>query len=384
MVQFRVEGVLVTGNFSVAPDGTTTIISNTNADVVITPHGTGNFEWSGANSSLSDLGALSLGGDITLVGGGSILTDSNGDIALAPHGTGYITASSKQAITGGGLSTAWVANSLSMGHDPATHVSWIQGGATAAGTLQLNPQGGLTVVGGTGVGSHSLGTGDVVFNNKIEVDGYSYLDGLVLLGSAIKFGVNQQIYGDSTVGYFYPYLTTQTAYCMGFGLGSLSNTLLIAERGDETGFDWQVPQQTTPTLAICGAVRNTTHIGLLAHDDTDFTIDSLTLTTKFKSGIKHNVTTVNAATYDLLASDYILHVTYTATAAVTSLTLPSAQCVDGRVIYFADAGGNAGANNITFDTEGSETINGSATHVVSTNYGKGMIYSDGSNWFIGA
>lgn len=97
--------------------------------------------------------------------------------------------------------------------------------------------------------------------------------------------------------------------------------------------------------------------------------------------IFRHITTVNAATYDLLASDDILNVTYTATGAVTSLTLPTAQCVAGRTIVIKDAGGNAGTNNITIDTEGSETIDGAATEVISSNYDSVTLYSDGSNWF---
>lgn len=98
------------------------------------------------------------------------------------------------------------------------------------------------------------------------------------------------------------------------------------------------------------------------------------------------VTTVNAATYDLLTTDSILHVTYTGTGAVTSLTLPTAQCNgsedDGRIITIKDAGGNATTNNITIDTQGSETIDGSATLVISTDYDSADIYCENSNWFI--
>lgn len=100
------------------------------------------------------------------------------------------------------------------------------------------------------------------------------------------------------------------------------------------------------------------------------------------TGKKVGVTTVNAATYDLLVTDYILNVTYTTTGAVTSLTLPSAQVVSGRVIIVKDAGGNAGTNNITIDTGGLETIDGVATATISTNYASVTLYSDGSNWFI--
>jgi len=95
-----------------------------------------------------------------------------------------------------------------------------------------------------------------------------------------------------------------------------------------------------------------------------------------------NITTVAAATYDLLSTDYILYVTYTATGAVTSLTLPTAQVVEGRVIIIKDGGGNSGTNSITIDTEGAETIDGSATAVVATNYNSINLFCDGTNWLI--
>jgi len=98
--------------------------------------------------------------------------------------------------------------------------------------------------------------------------------------------------------------------------------------------------------------------------------------------LKQGVTIVNAATYDLLTTDLLLHVTYTGTGAVTSLTLPTAQVEIGRVITIKDAGGSAGTNNITIDTEGAETIDGEDTYVINGNYDGITIYSDGSDWFI--
>ena len=95
-----------------------------------------------------------------------------------------------------------------------------------------------------------------------------------------------------------------------------------------------------------------------------------------------NVTTVNVATYDLLITDYILHVIYTITGAVTSLTLPTAQTTAGRTIVIKDAGLTAGTNNITIDTEGSEKIDGANTLVINSNGSSISLYSDGIGWFI--
>lgn len=94
-----------------------------------------------------------------------------------------------------------------------------------------------------------------------------------------------------------------------------------------------------------------------------------------------NITIVNAVTYDLLVTDNLLHVIYTTTGAVTSLTLLTFQMQLGRIIVINDGGGNAGTNNITIDTEGSETIDGAATLVISADNDSVELYSDGVNWF---
>jgi hypothetical protein len=96
---------------------------------------------------------------------------------------------------------------------------------------------------------------------------------------------------------------------------------------------------------------------------------------------KVNVTTVNAATYSTLTTDFILHVTYTATGTV-AITLPTAQVEDGRILVVKDAGGNAGTNNITISTQGSETIDGSATATINSDYSAINLYSNGTNWYI--
>ena len=102
---------------------------------------------------------------------------------------------------------------------------------------------------------------------------------------------------------------------------------------------------------------------------------------RINGGITRKVTTVAAATYDLLITDDIVHVAYTTTAAVTSFTLPTAQAIAGRTISIKDADGNASVNNITIDTEGAETIDGAATLVMATDDQAVTLYSDGTNWF---
>ena len=95
---------------------------------------------------------------------------------------------------------------------------------------------------------------------------------------------------------------------------------------------------------------------------------------------KVNVSPVAAATYSLSATDYILSVGYTATGTV-AITIPTDQCVSGRIIEIKDSGGNASANNITI-TPQAETIDGDATSIISANYNSVSLYSDGSSWFV--
>lgn len=87
---------------------------------------------------------------------------------------------------------------------------------------------------------------------------------------------------------------------------------------------------------------------------------------------------VSAAT-TVNEDDYIIGVD-TTSAAVT-VTIPTALMEDGRVLIINDEGGNAGTNNITVATGGSEKVDGAATGSITTDYGTLALYSDGSNWY---
>ena len=94
-----------------------------------------------------------------------------------------------------------------------------------------------------------------------------------------------------------------------------------------------------------------------------------------------NTTNITSSTYDLSGSDFILNCDYTSTGEITSLTLPTSQCVNGRVIHIKDTGGDASSHNVTIDTEGAEKINGMDTFEINVNYTSVSLYSNGSNWF---
>jgi hypothetical protein len=83
-----------------------------------------------------------------------------------------------------------------------------------------------------------------------------------------------------------------------------------------------------------------------------------------------------SATSSITVSDYCIRCVQT--GAIT-LTLPSKTSNSGQVLIFKDALGNAGTNNVTIAGDGSDTIDGSGTYVISHN-GEGVNFiCDGVN-----
>lgn len=89
--------------------------------------------------------------------------------------------------------------------------------------------------------------------------------------------------------------------------------------------------------------------------------------------------TTKTGAYTTTANDFIVGVD--TTGGAVTITLGSAAVAAGKVVIINDEGGNAGINNITIATEGSETIDGSATTTISTDNATVRLYSDGTNWF---
>ena len=88
---------------------------------------------------------------------------------------------------------------------------------------------------------------------------------------------------------------------------------------------------------------------------------------------------VTGAAYTAKAGDQVVGVNR---AGVVTVTLPTAEVRPGRIYTVKDEPGAASTNNITVATDGSETIDGSATKVMATDCEARSFYSDGSNWFI--
>jgi len=90
-----------------------------------------------------------------------------------------------------------------------------------------------------------------------------------------------------------------------------------------------------------------------------------------------NATTDQLGLAGIYADTGTAGATLTLSTALLAFGTPSAP----HKFTVFDEGGNAGTNNIIIDTEGSETINGSATIAINSNNGAIDFYTDGTNYF---
>ncbi len=91
------------------------------------------------------------------------------------------------------------------------------------------------------------------------------------------------------------------------------------------------------------------------------------------------VRTAVSGNYTILASDYLI--AYTSTASSYTATLPAASSGNaGQLWIIKDESGGAATHPITIATSGGN-IDGVSSKVISTNYGSMRIYSNGTNYF---
>ena len=105
------------------------------------------------------------------------------------------------------------------------------------------------------------------------------------------------------------------------------------------------------------------------------TAPTATLQIEGDVAFKRTATAVSAST----AGETIIGVTDT--AAPRTITLATADTVEGQVMIIKDESGAAGTNNITVATQAAETIDGVASVDITVNHGVLRVYSDGTNWF---
>lgn len=89
--------------------------------------------------------------------------------------------------------------------------------------------------------------------------------------------------------------------------------------------------------------------------------------------------TVADAAYPILTTDYLI--AYTSLTSGRTATLPTAVGATRQVYVIKDESGGAATNNITIACTGGQTIDGSATKTINSNYGSLSVYSNGAVWF---
>ena len=85
-------------------------------------------------------------------------------------------------------------------------------------------------------------------------------------------------------------------------------------------------------------------------------------------------------TSDITLNDTHTVVTVDASSAAVTLTLPIAANVSGR--YYVIKKIDSSANNVIIDANGSETIDGALTNIISAQYDSVSVISDASQWWI--
>lgn len=102
-----------------------------------------------------------------------------------------------------------------------------------------------------------------------------------------------------------------------------------------------------------------------------------TLSNKTLSGYRTSVRATSATT-TLTATDTLL-IANAASGAIT-VNLPTAASASGQVYSVKKI--DASANAVTIDPSGAETIDGTATKIISAQYGSLTFQSDGATWWV--
>lgn len=126
-------------------------------------------------------------------------------------------------------------------------------------------------------------------------------------------------------------------------------------------------------LTIPNAIPNGT-AGLAIYNNFKTIADSLETIPAYASSSK-------STNYTVLTTDYGKTILCDATSAAFTVTLPAvASAGDGFWVNIVKI--DASANAVTIDGYGSETINGTATYSLATQYDYATLICDGSEWFV--
>lgn len=380
-------------------DGTNAAITSQDCAVI---SGSGNtvssqyaMQLSGTNCLANALNAVNVGGSgntnsgATSVIAGATSSFQTGNIGFITAGTTLINAGLRCALVAGNVNSIAVTSIES---------AYIGGG--------LNNLSGDQCVGLGGKNNRVNGTKSVICG------GDDNETATVALNSFIGGGTNNTVNGNQSVICGGNDNETSVAGINSFVGGGSGNTtsgeesaciggeLNIASGDSSSCIGGEQCHSAATNSYTFGRFVNVTHTGsmLFQLDDVTTTDFSSTATNTWclkslggmglqtnapNSGVtfgehwsvKRTASAVNTST----STETIIGITDTSVAR--TVTLNTADAVDGRLYIINDESGGAGTNNITIDTEAGQTINGSPTKVINVDNGTLKVYSNGSNWF---
>jgi len=138
-----------------------------------------------------------------------------------------------------------------------------------------------------------------------------------------------------------------------------------------------IPQVPNPDFQSAGNVLRTDK-SLFIKDK--FNVNDIEAHNKIGSKINlHIIQQADSATYNIQLTDFIIDISNAGVAR--TINLPKASLAGlGKVYIVKDSSGSISSTTITIDPDGTETINGDTSYVISTNFGSVGLYCNGSNW----
>jgi hypothetical protein len=322
-----------------------------------------------ANSAVTGLGTMATqNANAVVVTGGSI---NNTAIGNATANTGVFTTltNTGTAYLGGasGNQSLQVDNIAS-----AVNYARIVG-AVAGSNPTFSVQGTDTNINSAylskGTGGHNFSTGgglQFTVGNIANAVNYLQAQGAPT-GSSVGLSV-QGVDPSVSIGYFSKGSGYHFFYTNGIPQVSISPTASAVNRVNFTG----AATSGAPSVSVTGSDAN---ISLtLSSQGTGIVQTAATL--KY-AGVIAGLST-KTANYTLVATDYT--VLGNATTASFSLTLPTSVGATGQVYIIKKV--DSTANTVTITTTSSQTIDGSASKVLSSQYDGFQLQSDGANWII--
>ena len=350
----KVDGTTVTIN------GSGVISAASSGGTVTSVSGTGTVSGLTLSGTVTTTGSLTLGGSLTL---------TSGQVTTALGYTpGIGTVTNVSALT---LGTAGTDVSSTVANSTSTPVITLniptasaanRGALSAADWTTFNSKGTVSSVSGTGTVSGLTLSGTVTSTGSIT------------LGGSLSLTSGQVT---TALGY--------TPYDAANPAGYTSNTGTVTSvtgTGTVSGLTLTGSVTTSGSLTLGGTLNAVTSLA----GGTNIVLSGSTgaVTIQRIDGLQSVVTANSGATYNVTTTDQYVGTTRSLTGTGT-ITLPLGSTVSvGRQYIIKDEGGQSGNvfRRITVAASGSDTIDGSATRSITSNFGSLTVLWTGTRWSV--